>query len=136
MITGYNSFRCTLTYIFIYKLIISYNNCLIYRFEIIKKLAIDNDIQFEEEALKYIARNFSNNVRELEGAFTKVCAYAEITEQELTLKLAQEVLKCDEKDEEVSFDKIARVTASYFDVDINDIKGTARGQKVSIARHI
>ena len=106
------------------------------RFEIIKKLAIDNDIQFEEEALKYIARNFSNNVRELEGAFTKVCAYAEITEQELTLKLAQEVLKCDEKDEEVSFDKIARVTASYFDVDINDIKGTARGQKVSIARHI
>ena len=106
------------------------------RFEIIKKLAIDNDLQFEEEALKYIARNFSNNVRELEGAFTKVCAYAEITEQELTLKLAQEVLKCDEKDEEVSFDKIARVTASYFDVDINDIKGTARGQKVSIARHI
>lgn len=106
------------------------------RFEIIKKLAIDNDIQYEEEALKYIARNFSNNVRELEGAFTKVCAYAEITEQELTLKLAQEVLKCDEKDEEVSFDKIARVTASYFDVDINDIKGTARGQKVSIARHI
>ena len=106
------------------------------RFEIIKKLAIDNDIQFEEEALKYIARNFSNNVRELEGAFTKVCAYAEITEQELTLKLAQEVRKCDEKDEEVSFDKIARVTASYFDVDINDIKGTARGQKVSIARHI
>lgn len=106
------------------------------RFEIINKLAIDNDIQFEEEALKYIARNFSNNVRELEGAFTKVCAYAEITEQEITLKLAQEVLKCDEKDEEVSFDKIARVTASYFDVDINDIKGTARGQKVSIARHI
>lgn len=106
------------------------------RFEIIKKLAIDNDLQFEDDALKYIARNFSNNVRELEGAFTKVCAYAEITEQELTLKLAQEVLKCDEKDEEVSFDKIARVTASYFDVDINDIKGTARGQKVSIARHI
>ena len=106
------------------------------RFEIIKKLATDNDLQFEEDALKYIARNFSNNVRELEGAFTKVCAYAEITEQELTLKLAKEVLKCDEKDEDVSFDKIARVTASYFDVDINDIKGTARGQKVSIARHI
>lgn len=106
------------------------------RFEIIKKLAKDNDLHFEDEALKYIARNFSNNVRELEGAFTKVCAYAEITEQELTLNLAREVLKCDEKEEEISFDKIARVTASYFDVDIKDIKGTARGQKVSIARHI
>ena len=84
----------------------------------------------------YIARNFSNNVRELEGAFTKVCAYAEITEQPLTLKLASEVLKCKESDTEITFDRIAGVTAKYFDVDINDIKGSARGQKVSFARHI
>ena len=103
------------------------------RFEIIKKLATDNDLIHEDEALRYIARNFSNNVRELEGAFTKVCAYAEITEQELTLKLAKEVLKCEESDEGISFDQIARVTSSYFETDIKDIKGTARGQKVSMA---
>lgn len=106
------------------------------RFEIIKKLATDNDLIHEDEALRYIARNFSNNVRELEGAFTKVCAYAEITEQELTLKLAKEVLKCEENDEGISFDQIARVTSSYFETDIKDIKGTARGQKVSMARHL
>ena len=106
------------------------------RFEIIKKLAKDNDLEFEEDALKYIARNFSKNLRELEGAFTKVCAYAEITEQKLTLKLAKDVLKCEETDDGITFDQIARVTASYFDVDINDIKGTARGQKVSTARHL
>lgn len=106
------------------------------RFEIIKKLATDNDLINEDEALRYIARNFSNNVRELEGAFTKVCAYAEITEQELTLKLAKEVLKCEESDEGISFDQIARVTSSYFETDIKDIKGTARGQKVSMARHL
>ena len=106
------------------------------RFEIIKKLATDNDLIHEDEALRYIARNFSNNVRELEGAFTKVCAYAEITEQELTLKLAKEVLKCEERDEGISFDQIARVTSSYFETDIKDIKGTARGQKVSMARHL
>lgn len=106
------------------------------RFEIIKKLANDNDMRYEDKALMYIAQNFSKNVRELEGAFTKVCAYAEITGQELTLKLAQDVLKCDNSDECISFDKIAHITASYYDVDIEDIKGTARGQKVSIARHV
>ena len=105
------------------------------RLEIIKKLAVDNDLKFEEEALRYIAENFSNNVRELEGAFTRVCAYAEVSEQELTLDLAREVLKCSGNSQEISFDKIARVTASYYDVDMNDIKGTARGQKVSLARH-
>lgn len=106
------------------------------RFEIIKKLADNNDLKYDEEALVYIAKNFVNNVRELEGAFTKVCAFAEITEQPLTLKLAKEVLKCDNNNDEISFDQIARVTASYFDIDVDDIKGTARGQKVSFARHL
>ncbi len=106
------------------------------RFEIIKKLADSNDLKYEEQALMYIAKNFTHNVRELEGAFTKVCAYAEITEQELTLKLAKNVLKCDNQGTEITFEQIARVTASYFDIDLNDIMGTARGQKVSFARHI
>lgn len=106
------------------------------RFEIIKKLAKDNDLDFEEKALLYIAQNFSKNVRELEGAFTKVCAFAEITEQPLTLNLAKDVLKCNSNENEISFDKIARVTSSYFDVNIDDIKGTARGQKVAMARHL
>ena len=106
------------------------------RFEIIKKLAIENDLKFEDDALMYIAENFKNNVRELEGAFTRVSAYAEVSGQELSLELAKEILKCDSNDKEVSFDKIARVTASYYEVDLKDIKGTARGQKVSLARHV
>ena len=106
------------------------------RFEIIKKLAQDNDLVFEENALRYIAKHFSKNVRELEGAFNKVCAYAELTEQNLDLKLARDVLKCDENVEEISVDSIAKVTAQFYDVDVEDIKGTARGQKISNARHM
>jgi chromosomal replication initiator protein len=106
------------------------------RFEIVKKLAKDNDINYEQEALKYIAKNFSKNVRELEGAFTKVCAYAEFSNKPITLELAKEVLKCKEDEDKISFEKIADVTASYFEVDVNDIKGTARSQKISNARQL
>ncbi len=106
------------------------------RFEIIKKLAQNNDLKYTDEALKYIAKHFSKNVRELEGAFNKVCAYAEISEKELDLNLAKSVLKCDDTEDEIGLDKIAQVTAKYFDVDINDIMGTARGAKVSTARHL
>ena len=49
------------------------------------------NLHFEEKALLYIARNFTNNVRELEGAFTRVCAYAEMSNQDLTLELAENV---------------------------------------------
>jgi len=106
------------------------------RFEIVKKLANDNGLVYEEEALEYIAKNFSNNVRELEGAFTRAMAYSEITEQNLTLQLAREVLKCSSNIEDTDFDKIIDITANYFGVKPDDIKGTARGQKVSTARHV
>jgi chromosomal replication initiator protein len=106
------------------------------RYEIIKKLATNNDISHTDDALKYIAKNFSTNVRELEGAFNKVCAYAEITGNQLDLTLAKDVLKCPDSSDELDFEKIANVTASYFEVDSKDLIGTARGQKVSTARHL
>ena len=106
------------------------------RYEIAKKLAQDNDLETDKEALQYLAKHFTNNVRELEGAFTKVSAYAELNNEPLTFELAKKVLKCKEKEEELTFDKITNVTASYYDVDINDMKGTARSQKVSAARQL
>ena len=105
------------------------------RFEIIKKLAEESDLRYEDKALLYVAKNYVNNVRELEGAFTKICAYAEMTGRDLTLSLAKDVLRCS-ADDNIDFQRIAEVTASYYDVDVNDIKGSARGQKVSMARHI
>ena len=106
------------------------------RVEIIRKLAKENDLKYSEEALEYVAKNFTKNIRELEGAFNKVCAYAEITEQELDLKLAKEVLKCGDSDGDISLEKIAQVTSHYYGVEMSDIMGTARGQKVSVARHM
>ena len=105
------------------------------RIAILQKIAVENDLKFENNALKYIASNFSKNVRELEGAFNKVCAYAEITEQSITLNLAKDVLKCSEQPD-ISVDKIIEVAAQYYGVDVDDIKGSARGQKVSLARHM
>ncbi len=106
------------------------------RLEIVKKLAKDNDIKAEQEALKYMALHFTNNVRELEGAFTKVCAYAELSNLSITLELAKKILKCNDSEDDISFEKITNITASYFEVDANDIKGSARSQKVSLARQL
>ena len=105
------------------------------RFEIIKKLALDNDLQFAEDALKYIATNFTDNVRELEGAFNKVCAFAELTGQKLDLDLAKQVLKCEEVNE-ITIEKIANVTAEYYGIDFSELLSTSRSQTVATARHM
>ena len=106
------------------------------RLEILRKLAIDNDLRINEDVLVYIAKNFENNVRELEGAFNKVCAYAEVTNQELTLQLAKDVLKCSDEDCGINLEKIAKVTAEYYGVDYKELIGSNRAQKVSEARHM
>lgn len=106
------------------------------RFAILKNLAKENDVIADFEALKYIATHFSKNVRELEGAFTKVCAFAEFNKRSITLELAREILKCKENQEKLTFDAIVDVTSNYYEVDVNDIKGTSRSQKVSNARQL
>ena len=105
------------------------------RFDILKKLADDNDLKYDEEALKYIAKNFTNNVRELEGAFNKVCAYAEMSGETLSLALAKSALKCRFLNK-ITLEKIAKVCAEYCDISLDDIKSNARAQKISYARHL
>ncbi len=106
------------------------------RLEIIKKIAADNDIKADNDALEYVAKNFSKNVRELEGAFTKVCAYAEFYNKPMTLETAQTVLKCNENKKQITFENITEVTAKYFETSTEDITGTTRSQKISTARQI
>lgn len=106
------------------------------RINILKKLSNDNGFEYEEEALNYIAEYFSNNVRELEGAFNRVSAYADISSSPITLELAKKVLKCDESVHELTFSKILEATAEYYDVSSEDIKGACRNQKLSAARHM
>ncbi len=106
------------------------------RCDILKKLADDYGIKYSEDAIEYIANHFSQNVRELEGAFNRVSAFADISSKPITLDLAADVLKCEEASKEIGFEKIAETTANYYGVNLSEIKGTARSQKVSLARHM
>jgi len=106
------------------------------RLEITKKLAKNNDINAELSALEYIAKHFQKNIRELEGAFTKVCAYAEFNNKPITLELAKEILKCKENEKQITFENITGVTSKYFELESGDIIGTTRSQKISLARQI
>ena len=104
------------------------------RYAIIKKLAESIDIKYNNAALEYIAESFTANIRELEGAFTKACAYAELSGECLTKDLAVKILGI--SNNEVSLDNITKVCAEFYSVSQNDILSSARGQKITLARHI
>ena len=94
------------------------------------------NVQAEFDVFEYIAKNFMNNVRELEGAFNKVSAYADIEKTDLTLEFAKKVLNCETMRQEISIADIAKAVGEYYGVSIKDFLSSARNQRVSSARHI
>ena len=106
------------------------------RVAILKNLAEQISMKIDFEVFEYIANNFISNVRELEGAFNKVSAYADIENVDVTLEYAKRVLNCDATKKEITIDKVAKVTAEYYGVTLADFKGASRNQRVSGSRHI
>ena len=106
------------------------------RVAILKNLAEQISMKVDFEVFEYIANNFVNNVRELEGAFNKVSAYADIEKVDLTLDYAKKVLNCEAMKKAITIDKVAKTVADYYNVTLQDFKSTSRNQKVSSARHV
>ena len=63
------------------------------RMAILRKNAESYERHIDEEIIQYIATNIKSNIRELEGAFNKVIAFAKLNKVDLTLPLAEEALK-------------------------------------------
>ncbi len=106
------------------------------RFEIVKAYANELQVEADEEVFGFVAQNFSNNVRELKGAFNKVCAYAEFLGLGITLGNAQKALKLEVRKKDITPSILAKKVADYFGVSVEDLKGSARAQKITQARHI
>lgn len=106
------------------------------RVAIVKNLAKTDGIDFPESACEFIAENFCNNVRELEGAYNKLRAYAEFTNKDISVELALKILGQKKSEQEVTINEVASAVAKFYDVTVEDFKSPARNQKISNARKI
>ncbi len=106
------------------------------RVAILKNLGEQQGMNIPFEVYEYIANNFVSNVRELEGAFNKVSAFADIEGIPLTLEFTRKVLNCELSKKEFSIGDVAKIVANYYGVTIDDFKSASRSQKVSSSRHI
>ncbi len=106
------------------------------RVAILKNLADTAGVKAEFEVFEYIAKNFVNNVRELEGAFNKVSAYADVEKVDLTLDYAKKVLNCEASKKDITISDVAKAVGEYYGVSVADFLSSARNQRVSSARHI
>ncbi len=106
------------------------------RVAILQNLAEQDDMSADFAVFEYIASNFVNNVRELEGAYNKVSAYSIFSKSPLTLELAKKVLKCADKKKLITLNDVAKQTAEYYGVTLKDFQSSSRAQKISSARQV
>jgi chromosomal replication initiator protein len=90
-----------------------------------------------DEVLQLIAQKVTDNIRELEGALTRVLAMASLNNQPVTMQLAEQTLRdYFIQSVEVTPTDIITRTASFFDLDFNDLVGAKRAHKIATARQI
>ena len=106
------------------------------RIEIIKHHAIRSNYPIEDDVAKFLAENYSKNIRELEGAYNKVSAYASIQGMDLTLKNAKEILGYRENKKKITTDVIIKACAKYYDTTPELIKSTQRTGDIKLARQV
>ena len=110
--------------------------------EILKKKIIANDFEQDipEDVIEYIANNIGPDVRQLEGAVTRLVAYAAIMGGEkITLDLAIEALKdfiSKGIGEQNDIHRIQKIVSEYFQISIEDIRSKKRSANISYPRQI
>ncbi|MFD7620366.1 chromosomal replication initiator protein DnaA [Streptomyces sp. NPDC059802] len=111
------------------------------RIAILRKKAVQEQLNAPPEVLEFIASRISRNIRELEGALIRVTAFASLNRQPVDLGLTEHVLKDlipggEDSAPEITATAIMASTADYFGLTVDDLCGTSRSRVLVTARQI
>lgn len=109
------------------------------RIAILRKKVDTERLPVGNEVMAFIAKSIVSNIRELEGALTRIVAYATLTNQVVSIELAETALK-DIFNEKTSIQItphiIQEVVASYFNIHTEDIQSSKKSKNIAFPRQI
>jgi chromosomal replication initiator protein len=109
------------------------------RIAILKKKVDAIGMNIPDDVIELISRNVTTNVRDIEKALTKLIAYADLVNKNITLEIAQRQLSdlfANPIHKNITVDIIKRVTAEYFGLSFNDLQGKKRTKAISFPRQL
>ncbi|MDI9508308.1 MAG: chromosomal replication initiator protein DnaA [Clostridiales bacterium] len=109
------------------------------RMAILKKKEELDGLSIDEDVLKYIATNIKSNIRELEGALTKIVAFSRLKKRELNLELAedalQDIIYPNEK-KIITPELITDIVAEHYNLTPSEIYSKDKSRNISYPRQI
>lgn len=109
------------------------------RIAILRKKAELERINAPSEVLSYIANHIQSNIRELEGAFVRVVAFANLNKTNINLDVAMEALKDligTQKQKPITIDKIQQIVANHYGIKVAEMKAKKRTRSLAYPRQI
>ncbi len=108
------------------------------RIAILKKKAEFKQMCLPDNVALFIATKMKSNIRELEGGLAKIKAYTNLTEQKVSLELAQRVLHdlVDTTPKKITVQLVQEIVANHYHIDPASLCSSARTRKISLPRQI
>jgi chromosomal replication initiator protein len=105
---------------------------------ILQKKAENEQVQLPTDVALFIASNVRTNVRELEGAMTRLVAWCNLNRTEITLATTQQCLKqfIDMQVRKITIESIQRAVAEQFGMKVSDLKQKNNSRNVVVPRQI
>lgn len=109
------------------------------RIAILRKKAETEGIIVPNEVFEFIAKKIKSNIRELEGALTRIVAYSSLTNREITIDLSSEALKdiiSSSRPKQITVNLIKDVVSQYYSIRTEDFNSKRRTRSISYPRQI
>jgi chromosomal replication initiator protein len=108
------------------------------RLGILQSRAEQSGVPIPYKVLEFLAHRISSNVRELEGALTRITAHATLVGHPITLESAQELLRdlLRSNDRRVTIEEIQKRVAEHFNIKLADMQSPRRARQVARPRQI
>ncbi len=105
---------------------------------ILRKKAQAEGVRLPDEVSLFIAKHAKSNIRELEGSLVRLVAHASFTNREVSLALAQEVLKdlTAEQQRLPTIPSIQKAVADFYGVRVDDLRSRGRNKSIVLPRQV
>ena len=109
------------------------------RIAILRKKADRDHLVVPDDVMAYIAKNIVSNIRELEGALTRIVAYATLTNQDISLELTEKSMKdvySENAQAPLTPDLIQEIVARHYNIRVEDIQGNKKPKNIAFPRQV
>jgi chromosomal replication initiator protein len=105
---------------------------------ILKRKAEAEAVPLPDNVAIYMAGRIKSNIRELEGGLIRLIAFASLTGREISLELAQEVLKnvLEQDERAITIESIQKYVSDYYQLKTSELKSKNNSKSVAMPRQV